>query len=125
MKKDPSLASPARIEEIIPGLVVDIRALDRIQKKTGCEVLLYFEEDLAYNSTYEKDLKEYGHFPEHERPFIFLQIFLEIQREMNRLFDEILKQIPLGITIVRMDEMNGRPMVVGLLPFLDEMDKVE
>jgi len=56
------------------------------------------------------------------RPFIQLPLFLEIQREMNSLFDEALKSIPLEVTIVRIETTGENPRVIGLLPFLDEMD---
>ena len=41
---------------------------------------------------------------------------------MNSLFDEALKSIPLEVTIVRIETTGENPRVIGLLPFLDEMD---
>ena len=117
-------AFPVVCSGLTPGMVADIRALEQICVREPCEIILYFEPDLAYHSTYEKDCAEYGKFAEHERPFIPLPLFLEIQREMNPAFDNALQSIPLGITIVRveMSKEAAIPRIIGLLPFLDEMD---
>ena len=113
---------PVVLSSLTSGMVVDIRALEQISVRESCEIILYFEKDLAYNSTYEQDLQEYGTFEEHERPFIPLNLFLEIQREMNPLFNDALKSIPLEVTIVRIEQAGENPRIIGLLPFLDEMD---
>jgi len=113
---------PVVLSSLTSGMVVDIRALEQISVRESCEIILYFEKDLAYNSTYEQDLQEYGTFEEHERPFIPLKLFLEIQREMNPLFNDALKSIPLEVTIVRIEQAGENPRIIGLLPFLDEMD---
>lgn len=113
---------PVILANLVSGMVADIRALEQISLRETCEIILYFEKDLAYNSTYDQDLKEYGKFKEHERPFIPLPLFLEIQREMNPLFDEAMRSIPLGVTIIRTEEAGDKLTVIGLLPFLDEMD---
>ena len=113
---------PVVLANLVPGMADDIRALEQISFREHCEIIVYFEKDLAYNSTYDKDLAEYGKLEEHERPFIQLPLFLEIQREMNSLFDEALKSIPLEVTIVRIETTGENPRVIGLLPFLDEMD---
>jgi len=115
-------AFPVLLSSLSTGMVVDIRALEQISVREPCEIIVYFEKDLAYNSTYEKDLREYGKFEEHERPFIPLPLFLEIQREMNPSFNDALSSIPLGVTIVRIEQAGDKPRVIGLLPFLDEMD---
>jgi hypothetical protein len=121
-KKGAGFSSPGSCQELLPGLVVDIRALEAMSTKGKCEIILYFEEDLAYNSTYEEDLKNYASFPEHERPFINIGPFLSFQRDMNPLFDEALDAVPFGITIISKQEMEGKTQVKGLLPFLEEMD---
>ena len=115
-------AFPVVLSSLSTGLVADIRALEQISVREPCELIVYFEKDLAYNSTYEKDLQEYGTFEEHERPFILLKLFLEIQREMNPLFNDALKSIPLEVTIVRIEQAGENLRIIGLLPFLDEMD---
>jgi len=120
--KDKIPAFPVVLSSLSTGMVADIRALEQISVREPCEIIVYFEKDLAYNSTYEKDLREYGKFEEHERPFIPLPLFLEIQREMNPAFNDALSSIPLGVTIVRIEQAGDKPRIIGLLPFLDEMD---
>jgi hypothetical protein len=115
-------AFPVLLSSLSTGMVVDIRALEQISVREPCEIIVYFEKDLAYNSTYEKDVHEYEKFEEHERPFIPLPLFLEIQREMNPAFNDALSSIPLGVTIVRIEQAGDKPRIIGLLPFLDEMD---
>ena len=120
--KDKKPSFPVALASLTSGTVADIRALEQISAREPCEIILYFEKDLAYNSTYEQDMNEYGTFEEHERPFIPLSLFLEIQREMNPLFNDAMKSIPLEVTIVRIEQAGDKPRVIGLLPFLDEMD---
>ncbi len=115
-------AFPPSLDRVRPGMIADIRALEQISRSEPCEMIVYFEKDLAYHSTYEQDLADYGRFEEHERPFISLPLFLEIQREMNPVFDEALTVIPIGVTIVRIEQSGEIQRVIGLLPFLDEMD---
>lgn len=113
---------PVTIANLKPGMKADIRALEQISLRERCEVIVYFEEDLARNSSYEKDLKEFSSFEVHGRPFIILESFLKFQREMNPIFNEALDQIPLGITIIRTEPTGEYVRVIGLLPFLEEMD---
>ena len=122
MMKGKKMSFPVTVANLAPGAVVDIRALEQMVVREHCEVVVYFEADLANNSTYEQDLKEYAQFQEHERPFILLPVFLEFQREMNPAFNQALNQIPLGVTIVRIEQTDNTQRVIGLLPFLDEMD---
>ena len=121
-KKGTGFSSPGSCKELLPGLVVDIRILETLSAKSKCEIILYFEEDLAYNSTYEEDLKSYASHPEHDRPFIKIGPFLSFQREMNPLFDEALNAVPFGVTIISNHKKEGKCQVKGLLPYLDEMD---
>ncbi|NLV26305.1 MAG: hypothetical protein GXY48_03940 [Methanomicrobiales archaeon] len=113
---------PVTVSNLKPGMIVDIRALEQIAIREKCEVVVYFEEELARNSSYEKDQKDFENFEEHERPFILVEPFLKFQREMNPLFDEALRQIPLGVTIIRAEQIGKKTRITGLLPFLDEMD---
>jgi hypothetical protein len=121
-KKKGAFSSPGSCAELKPGMKADIRALESISQKGDCDIVVYFEEDLAKNSTYEEDLKKYSSFKEHERPFILLGSFLSFQREMNPLFDEALDAVPFGITIISKQDKGGKTLVKGLLPYLDEMD---
>ncbi|MFH0967787.1 MAG: hypothetical protein V1862_08915 [Methanobacteriota archaeon] len=106
-----------------PGKKVDVRILETIALQGEVLITLYFEEELARTSTYAKDLLSYGRDPEHERPFIELLSFLKFQREMSPYFNEALTTVPLIITIINSSEKHeGRSVIKGILPFLDEMD---
>ena len=63
-EKKPSF--PVALASLTSGTVADIRALEQISVREPCEIILYFEKDLAYNSTYEQDMNEYGTFEEHD-----------------------------------------------------------
>jgi hypothetical protein len=103
----------------IVGDFSDIRTLE---KSTSELVILYFEPELARNSTYKKDLIAHRGIPAHMCPFIEISEFLDFQREMSPVFDDSLAAVPLMIEIVGIEEDEGRTIVKGLLPFLDEID---
>jgi hypothetical protein len=109
-------------EALVPGIVVDIRDLELMEEQGDAVIILYFEEELARNSTYEKDMTDYAAFPEHERPFIPVSAFLSFQREMNPVFDEALASVPLEVTIVSCGRYKDHSLITALLPFLDEVD---
>jgi len=105
------------------GDLVDIRTLEKVMKKYDLLVVVYFEEDLARKSRYENDLETWKRAGEHERPFINVDTFLEIQREMNPLLDDALQDIPLMVEIItiRTYHHGNKPLIIGLLPFTDEI----
>lgn len=108
---------------ITPGRKVDIRVLEAIALQGTQKIILYFEEDLVRSSWYEQDLKTYGGIPEHERPFIEIGAFLRFQREMSPYFDAALTTVPLQVSIISTsDSHEGKSVIKGLLPFLDEID---
>ena len=108
---------------LIPGKKVDVRVLEAVARKGEVQIILYFEEDLARTSKYTDDLITYADAPEHERPFIECVSFLKFQRDMSPSFNDALTMVPLIITIISADEeQNGKPVIKGILPFLDEMD---
>ncbi|HWQ66828.1 MAG TPA: hypothetical protein VN372_08160 [Methanospirillum sp.] len=106
-----------------PGKKMDIRVLEAIARAGDISIILYFEEDLARNSTYAKDILDHPRSPEHERPFIEILAFLDFQREMSPYFNDALTTVPLMVTLVSAEEQyEGRTIVKGILPFLDELD---
>lgn len=56
------------------GKKVDVRVLEAIANVGEVSIILYFEEDLGKNSTYDQDMKDYISFQEHERPFIEINL---------------------------------------------------
>ena len=111
---------------IIPGAKIDIRDLDTMGKRHNFHIYLYFEEDLAWDSTLKEDLQEYGDVPDLERPFIRLDAFLRFATESDPLFTRRLDELPLVVEIVAYGEIGIRegkpaPYVKGVMPFLDEL----
>jgi hypothetical protein len=109
------------------GMKIDIRDLAEIRNRCDIAVYLYFEEQLARESTLQRDLEDYGDVPEFERPFIRMDAFLEFAGESDPAFNERLDQLPLIIEIVAYGRLDTRsegrivPYVKGLMPFLDEL----
>jgi hypothetical protein len=111
---------------IVPGAKIDIRDLDTIGKRNNFHIYLYFEEDLARDSTLREDLQEYGDVPDLDRPFIRLDAFLRFATESDPLFTQRLDELPLVVEVVAYGELGIRegktvPYVKGVMPFLDEL----
>ncbi len=111
---------------IAPGAKIDIRELDKMGKGHNFHVFLYFEEDLAKDSTLREDLQEYGDVPDLERPFVRLDAFLRFATEEDPLFTRRLDELPLVVEVVAYGELGTRegklvPYVKGVMPFLDEL----
>ncbi|WP_305066771.1 hypothetical protein [Methanoculleus sp.] len=112
---------------IVPGAKIDIRDLDTIRRQRHVDVFLYFEEELARESTLGEDLQEYSDVPELERPFIRMDAFLQFATESDPLFTKRLDELPLIIEIIAYGELASdgeqkpAPYVKGLMPFLDEL----
>jgi hypothetical protein len=106
-----------------PGRKVDIRVLEAIARLGEVHIIVYFEEELAKNSSYLIDLQKFKGYPKDECPFIEILAFLSFQRKMSPYFNDALTSIPLMVTIISTDEIfEGKPVIKGVLPFLDEMD---
>lgn len=115
---------------VAPGAKIDIRDLDTLSKHHNFHVYLYFEEDLARDSTLRKDLQEYSDVPDLERPFIRLDAFLRFATESDPLFTQRLNELPLVVEVIAYGEIAIRggkntPYVKGVMPFLDELTMEE
>ncbi|HQD24966.1 MULTISPECIES: hypothetical protein [Methanoculleus] len=126
--KPEGTAFPKDLESIgiVPGAKIDIRDLDTLSKQRNFHVYLYFEEDLARDSTLPKDLQEYSDVPDLERPFIRLDAFLRFATESDPYFVQRLNELPLVIEVIAYGELNIRegrsiPYIKGVMPFLDEL----
>jgi hypothetical protein len=111
---------------IAPGTKIDIRELNKLGRRHKFHVYLYFEEDLARDSTLREDLQEYEDVPDLERPFIRLDAFLQFATESDPLFTRRLEELPLVVEVIaygeiRMREGDPVPYVKGVMPFLDEL----
>ena len=125
-------AFPPDLEHLglVTGAKIDIRDLDALGRRHNFHVFLYFERDLARDSTLREDLQEYGDAPELERPFVNLSAFLRFAAEQDPLFTRQLDELPLIIEVVaygelRTEEGKQVPYVKGLMPFLDELTMEE
>ncbi|MDN7012214.1 hypothetical protein FGW20_03995 [Methanoculleus sp. FWC-SCC3] len=111
---------------VVAGAKIDIRDLDAMGRRHNFHVFLYFEEDLARDSTLREDLQEYGDVPDLERPFVNLNAFLQYAAEQDPLFTGRLDELPLVIEVMAYGELTTEegkiaPYVKGLMPFLDEL----
>ncbi len=110
------------------GDKVDFRELKKIDEQYNIDVILYFEEEIAKNSTYEADLKKYAGVPEYERPFVKLKSFLRFISECDPEFEPRLDMFPLMADIIKLGEHGGegagkkKVMAKVLLPFYNELD---
>lgn len=118
-------------EGVRPGERVDIRTLKRIaEEEKGVEIILYWEEEMGREAAYDRDLADYGHLPEENRPFITINAFLAFLAETYAAFprpvDELLDEIPIAIEITavrpRTPGEESGILIAGLMPFRDEME---
>lgn len=108
------------------GAKLDILDLKKIHDMYNLRAVLYFEKDLAENSTYEKDLTDFAGFDEDMRPFIEVEKFIQFGTENDPTFKGRLSEFPLMITIIStgiidLGEKKIR-YIKGLMPFLDDFD---
>lgn len=115
---------------IVPGAQIEIRELENLGKRHHFQIYLYFEEDLARESTIQEDLQEYHDVPDLDRPFVRLDAFIRFATESDPLFARRLDELPLIIEIVAYEEVRegeggSVPSIKGLMPFLDELEVEE
>jgi hypothetical protein len=111
---------------IAPGERIDILEIQRLGQEYGFRAALYFEEEMARNGDLATDEKAYENVPETERPFISVEKFLQFAREFDPYSFELrLKELPIIIEVVGVGEMEGEPYMIGLMPFLDDLENFE
>ena len=112
---------------IIKGKSYDVLDLRRKGILFSVEVILYFEPELAGNSSYEKDLADFADEPVEGRPFVPVDFFLNFGEENDPTFKGRLKEFPLMIEVVDFGSVRGPGggdsyYIKGVMPFLDEFD---
>ncbi len=112
---------------IITGKKIDLRTLKKLEDRYDLDIILYWEEERVKKADYQRDLAQFRNIPEENRPFIKIDKFLEFMSGMYAVFpkslDELLEDIPIHVTIVAIKEGKERPVIYGLMPFLDEMEE--
>ncbi|MDD4566600.1 hypothetical protein L21_1802 [Methanoculleus chikugoensis] len=120
-----SPGEPAELEAI--GLAAGMRlGLDRLkdlQERRDVEVILYFDEDLARNSTLEADYADFRIVPVQARPFMPLAVFLRVIAERDPEFSERTCREPPVVEVLETGMLNRysgcvacrRPYVKALL----------
>jgi hypothetical protein len=110
------------------GRMMDIRDLDAAGCKYGIDIFLLFEKDLICTRTMGELEEEYRHVPEYERPYIRVGSFLRFARENDPTFARTLEEFPLMVEIATIagthqpGSATEMPVIIGLMPFLDELD---
>jgi hypothetical protein len=111
---------------VAPGEKVDILELEVLGQRYGIDIYLYFEDDLARNSTIEKDMETYKDVSEYERPFIPIGSFIQFASSQDPEFRKKLKELPLILEVVSCGEadIQGKlcRYITTLMPFLDDME---
>ncbi|TAJ44119.1 hypothetical protein [Methanofollis fontis] len=108
------------------GARIDILDLQRLQRRYNFRAAVYFEEEMARKNDLAADDAEYANVPETERPFVSVDAFLSFAREFDPYSFELrLKECPLMIEIIGVGMIGARPHVIGLMPFLDELETFE
>ncbi len=125
--KGDSLEEKLKNLGIKAGEETDVIELEKISFIYGLEAVLYFEKDLAENSTYEKDLIDFAGEDEFGRPFINAASFIKFGKENDPSFENRLSEFPLLIKIISFGERetedgSKKKYIKGLMPFLDEFD---
>ncbi|MDV2480762.1 hypothetical protein F8E02_01820 [Methanoculleus sp. Wushi-C6] len=120
--------SPGRPEELEQfGLAVGARVplcdLKALQERHGFEAVLYFDEDLARNSTLGADAHDFRIVPVQARPFMPLTVFLQVMAEHDPEFADRVQSEPRLVEVLEagtIDRCSGcvhciKPYVKGLL----------
>ncbi len=120
-----SPGEPEELESI--GLTVGVHLplgrLKELQERHGLEVILYFDEDLARNSTLDADHVDFQIVPVQARPFMPLAVFLQVMAERDPEFARRMRDESPVVEVLEtgtIDHYSGcvlctRPYVKGLL----------
>lgn len=105
------------------GTRIGLDRLKALQERFDVEVILYFDEDLARNSTLDADYEDFRIVPVQTRPFMPLAIFLRVIAERDPEFSERMRREPPAVEVLETGTLNRysgcvactRPYVKGLL----------
>jgi hypothetical protein len=89
---------------LVPGRMVDVRALAPAEHDCSIEVYVYFDPDLARTSTLADDLRNFAPVSDLTRPFMRLHRFLAVMQKRDPGFAARMEAEPLMGEIVELGE---------------------
>lgn len=111
MEASDTAFSPGDPEELKPiglkvGMHLPLGRLKDLQEDHGLEVILYFDEDLARNSTLDADHADFRIVPSEARPFMPLRVFLQVMAERDPGFARRMQEEPLMVEVLETGTLN-------------------
>ena len=96
-----SPGTPEEFESVglAAGMRISLDRLQELQERHGFETILYFDEDLARNSTLDADYADFRIVPVQARPFMPLAVFLQVVAEQEE-FSRRMQEEPLVVEIL-------------------------
>lgn len=82
------------------GLRLPLDRLMELQERHAFEAILYFDEDLARNSTLDADYADFRIVPAQARPFMPLSMFLRMIKERDPEFARRMQEESLKVEIL-------------------------
>ncbi|MDN7012596.1 hypothetical protein FGW20_05990 [Methanoculleus sp. FWC-SCC3] len=116
---------PAELKRVglAAGMQLGLDRLKDLQEHRDVEVILYFDEDLARNSTLDADYADFWIVPVQARPFMPLTVFFRTIAEWDPEFSECMHREPPTVEVLETGTLNRysgcvactRPYVKALL----------
>mgnify|MGYP006980734802 FL=1 len=80
--------------DLAAGMRLPLDRLKELQERHGFETILYFDEDLARNSTLDADYSDFRIVPMQARPFMPLTLFLKTAAEREEFARQMQEEPP-------------------------------
>jgi len=111
MEPECTILSPGEPEELKPigltvGMHLPLGRLKDLQEDHGLEVILYFDEHLARNSTLDADYADFRIVPGKARPFMPLTVFLQVIAERDPGFARRMREEPSVVEVLETGTLN-------------------
>ncbi|WAC05588.1 MAG: hypothetical protein OS112_02880 [Methanoregula sp.] len=111
----------------VPGKKIDLRELAAAVGTYGISVYLFFNEQLARNTSLELVIHQYRDVPAFERPYVRAEEFLRFVQENDPAFQQVMQADPVMVEIINVAEISANPAIpalvyiTALMPYLDEL----
>ncbi|MFA7198760.1 MAG: hypothetical protein WC093_05670 [Methanoculleus sp.] len=111
MEASDTAFSPGEQEELgeiglAVGTHLPLARLKGLQEGHRVEVILYFDEDLARNSTLDADYADFRIVPVQARPFMPLTVFLQVMAERDPEFARRMWEEPPMVEVLETGTLN-------------------